>query len=75
MVGSIVLMNADRRHQLAEEHLEALAAQRRRLTVVPIEERLLETIAWSATLLADDLRRGGHRRERALPEGLGSRVS
>lgn len=74
-VGSIVLMNADRRRQLAEVQREALAAQRRRLTVVPIEERLLETIAWSAALLADDLRRGGSGRARALPVGLGSRAS
>jgi len=70
-----VLMDPDRRRQLAEGQREAIAAQRRRLTVVPIAERLLETIAWSATLLADDLRRGGSRRERALPVGLGSRIS
>ena len=68
-------MDADRRRQLAEGQREVIAAQRRRVKEVPIEERLLETIAWSATLLADDMRRGGSRRERALPVGLGSRLS
>ncbi|MEO7436196.1 MAG: hypothetical protein ABI080_12000 [Candidatus Binatia bacterium] len=68
-------MNADRRRQLAEGQGEDRDARRRRLTVVPIEERLLETIAWSATLLADDLRRTGHRRARPLPTGLGSRLA
>ena len=47
--------------------------QRRRQKNVPIEERLLEAIAWSATLLADSLRRG-ELRERPLPTGLGSLV-
>jgi hypothetical protein len=68
-------MDADRRRQLAELRRETIALRQERLTVVPIEERLLETIAWSATLLADELRRGGSRRERDLPLGLGSRVA
>lgn len=38
-------------------------------------ERLLETIAWSATLLADDLRRNGKRPNRPLAPGLGPRRS
>jgi hypothetical protein len=68
-------MNADRRQRLAEGQREAREAQRRRVAEVPIEDRLLETIAWSAALLADDLRRAGRRREHPLPTGLGSRVS
>lgn len=48
-------------------------AARRRVAGVPIEQRLLETVAWSAVLLADDLRRRGGRRERPLLPGLGAR--
>jgi len=54
-----------------------LEDQRRRLRVVPIEERLRETIAWSATLLADELERSRGRSARAAaapdPVGLGPR--
>jgi hypothetical protein len=66
-----------RRESLARLREEDLAAQRNRLATVPIEQRLLEAIAWSAALLADEIRRGrakGIRRERALPSGLGTRV-
>ncbi|MBI5504014.1 MAG: hypothetical protein HY899_04390 [Deltaproteobacteria bacterium] len=66
-------MDAIRRRHWTEVQKEALAARRRRVAEVPIEERLLETVAWSATLLADDLRRTGRGREHALPVGLGRR--
>ncbi|MFM8411167.1 MAG: hypothetical protein ACKOCT_12915 [Alphaproteobacteria bacterium] len=52
----------------------SLAAQRKRLATVPIEERLLEVIAWSALVLADERARGlpnRSARERPLPPGLG----
>ena len=68
-------MDADRRRQLAELQRETIALRQQRLRVIPLKERLLETIAWSATLLADELRRGGSRRERDLPLGLGSRIA
>ena len=73
--GILPSVDAARRRYLKGLQDEDLAARRRRLAVVPIEERLLETIAWSATLLADDLGRAGPRRERALPVGLGARTS
>jgi len=63
----------DRWRQLESWRASSLADQRRRLATVPIEQRLLETIAWSAALLADALHRG-EQRERPLPTGLGSRV-
>jgi len=66
-------MDTDRRRQLESWRAGSLEDQRRRLANVPIEERLLETIAWSATLLADALRRG-EPCERPLPRGLGSLV-
>lgn len=68
-------MDPERWQSLADWRSEDLTAQRRRLAIVPMEERLLEAIAWSATLLADDLRRGpasGRRCERTFPTGLGS---
>lgn len=70
----VVVTTADSRRWDAKR-LAALANQRRRLATVPMAERLLETIAWSATLLADDLRRSGVRPERPLPVGLGSRLA
>jgi hypothetical protein len=66
-------MEADRWRQFGSWRESALEDQRRRLEKVPIEERLLEAIAWSATLLADALRRG-EMRERPLPKGLGPLV-
>lgn len=66
-------MEADRWQHLARWRESSLEDQRRRQKNVPIEERLLEAIAWSATLLADSLRRG-ELRERPLPTGLGSLV-
>jgi hypothetical protein len=68
-------VSVDRWRPLAEWRVESLAETRRRLEVVPIEQRLLEAIAWSAALLADDLRSVKARRERPLPPGLGSRLS
>jgi hypothetical protein len=68
-------MDATRRLHLEGAQREALTARRQRLEEVPIGERLLEAIAWSAVLLADDLRRAGQRPERALPIGLGNRTS
>ena len=56
---------------------DELVALRRRLDVVPIEERLLEAIALSAVLLSDSLGRqvrdGVAQAEPPLPIGLGSR--
>lgn len=66
-------MDAGRRRHSSEEQHEVRTRQRRRLAAVPIADRLLETIAWSAVLLADDLRRHPIRRERPLPTGLGRR--
>lgn len=66
-------MEPDRWRHLEGWRESSLEDQRRRLENVPIEERLLEAIAWSATLLADALRHG-ELRERPLPTGLGSRV-
>jgi len=66
-------METDRWRHLESWRESSLEEQRRRLENVPIEERLRETIAWSATLLADALRRG-ETRERPLPTGLGSLV-
>jgi len=66
-------MEPDRWRHLEGWRVSSLEDQRRRLANVPIEERFLETIAWSATLLADALRRGDPR-ERPLPTGLGSLV-
>ncbi len=68
-------MDLDRWRRSDEWHAESLAEMRRRLEEVPMAQRLLETIAWSAVLLADDLRRGVERPERALPPGLGPRAS
>ena len=66
-------MEADRWRHLESWRKASLEDQRRRLETVPIEERLREAIAWSATLLADSLRRG-ELRERPLPKGLGPLV-
>lgn len=66
-------MQPDRWRHLESWRESSLEDQRRRLANVPIEERLLETIAWSATLLADALRRG-ELPERPLPTGLGPLV-
>jgi len=63
-------MEADRWRHLESWRKSSLEDRRRWLENVPIEERLLETIAWSAVLLADALRRG-ELRERPLPTGLG----
>jgi len=63
-------MEADRWRHLESWRESSLEDQRRWLENVPIEERLLETIAWSAVLLADALRRG-ELSERPLPRGLG----
>ncbi len=63
-------MEGDRWRALESWRESSLEDQRRRLEEVPIEERLLEAIAWSAALLADALRRG-ELRERPLPRGLG----
>ncbi len=69
------LMAADPLRRWDEKRRAALAAERQRQKSVAIEERLRETIAWSATLLADDLRRRGPSKERPLPVGLGARGS
>lgn len=66
-------MGAERSRIPSGNEREERVRQRRRLAAVPIAERLLETIAWSAVLLADDLRRHPTRRERPLPTGLGRR--
>jgi hypothetical protein len=66
-------MDAERSRSLSEDERDSRARQRRRLAAVPIADRLLETIAWSAVLLADDLRRHPTRSERPLPTGLGRR--
>jgi hypothetical protein len=66
-------MQPDRWRHLESWRKSSLEDQRRRLENVPIEERLRETIAWSAALLADSLRRG-EVQERPLPIGLGSLV-
>lgn len=66
-------MEVDRWLHLESWRKGSLEEQRRRLENVPIEERLLETIAWSAVLLADALRRG-ELPERPLPRGLGPLV-
>lgn len=63
-------MEGDRWRALESWRESSLEDQRRRLEEVPIEQRLLEAIAWSAVLLADALRRG-ELRERPLPRGLG----
>ena len=68
-----MLMKPDRRRRLESWRERSLEDQRRRLETVPIEQRLLETIALSAALLADALRRG-ELRERPLPTGLGPLV-
>jgi hypothetical protein len=65
-------MERMRRDAWDDERSALLADRRRRQVEVPIEQRLLETIAWSAALLADDLRRHGVR-DRPLPVGLSSR--
>jgi hypothetical protein len=66
-------MDAARRQHLTDDERDARARQRRRLAAVPIADRLLEAIAWSSVLLADELRRHPTRRERPLPTGLGRR--
>ncbi len=66
-------MEVDRWRAFESWRESSLEDQRRRLEEVPIEERLLEAIAWSAALLADALRRG-ELRERPLPRGLGPLV-
>lgn len=66
-------MGRERWRHLESWRASSLEDQHRRLASVPIEQRLLEAIAWSAALLADALRRG-ERRERPLPTGLGSRI-
>jgi len=71
--GQYRSMDAERRQHLTDDERDARARQRRRLAAVPIADRLLETIAWSSVLLADDLRRHPTRRERPLPTGLGRR--
>jgi hypothetical protein len=43
--GSIASMSGERRDRWEDERRATLAAQRRRPADVPIEERLLETIA------------------------------
>jgi len=67
----------DERRRLAFEDCDRqhLEEQRRRVRVVPIEDRLREVIAWSAALLADHLARmdAAHRRTDPDPVGLGSR--
>jgi len=67
-------VNSDRERSFAALREHDLAAQRKRLATVPIEERLLEVIAWSAVVLADERARGRSThpaRERPLPPGLG----
>ncbi|MCC6766543.1 MAG: hypothetical protein IT293_17930 [Deltaproteobacteria bacterium] len=73
--GTMVAVTTADRRRWDEERRATLADRRRRQKTVPIEERLLETIAWSAILLAEDLRRNGERPERPLPVGLGTRLS
>jgi hypothetical protein len=52
-----------------------LEEQRRRLSTVPIDDRLCEVIAWSAALLADAIERRGMPWRTANPDpvGLGGR--
>lgn len=66
-------MERDRWQHLESWREHSREDERRRQATVPIEERLRETIAWSAVVLADALRRG-ELRERPLPTGLGSLV-
>ncbi len=55
--GSVGPVDAIRRRHWTGLRQETLAARRRRVAQAAIEQRLLETIAWPGTLLADDLRR------------------
>ena len=58
----------------ARSKRDDLQEQQRRLETTSPEERLRQTIAWSAVLLADDLERAGGRRSPSPdPVGLGRR--
>jgi hypothetical protein len=75
--GILAAVDRRRAEHFACRQRQELEDQRRWRRVVPLEERLRETIAWSAALLADDLERSGRRRSPATdppdPVGLGPR--
>jgi hypothetical protein len=75
--GILPAVERSRFGHFASWHRHDLEKQRRRLRTLSLEERLQETIAWSAALLADELEHARERSPHAVappdPVGLGTR--
>jgi hypothetical protein len=75
--GIVKLVERGRFQDFASWDREDIEDQRRRQRTVSLEQRLEETIAWSAALLADELEhaseRGVHTVTPPDPVGLGTR--